>query len=82
MRAETELVLGKALKRQWQALQRRGAELVRENTWVHSYRGESENEVIVFEQLIDGCLFTLCYSVGSTPTLGVLCTKLTDHRLN
>jgi hypothetical protein len=82
MRAETELLIGKALKRQWRTLQRRGAMLMRENARVHYGGGESENEVIVFEQLIKGCLFTLCYSAGSTPALGVLDAKLTDHRLN
>jgi len=81
MHAEAELRIGNALKRQWSALSRRGAKLARERTRRHSALG-AQRDSIVFEQLIEGCLFTLCYSAGLQPALGVLDSKLTDHRLN
>jgi hypothetical protein len=76
MRAEEELLIGEALTRQWKALTEMGADLAREGN------GDRMKGVAVFERLIDGCLFTLSYSLNSTPALRVLDWRLTDHRLN
>ncbi len=80
MRAEAELLIGRALKQQWPALRRRAVELTREK--VRAVHDVSVSDVIEFEQVIEGCLFTFRYAVGRTPALSVLETKLTDHKLN